>query len=594
MAVDALQLRPRGAVALFDAAVRVCATSSGVWALTLPTGAAVVAAVFGLAEAVRRGQDVRGPAALLTLAWLLRAVAQGAACHHLEQQLLATQAPSLGASVRAALRRAPGLLTASVVMLALDLALWVFTLGLGFLFLGAHAAGYATVMRGQGSALRVYATASRLLGPARHAAPWVRVCGLSQGLLAVNLQLAVMLALYLLRALLGFEVSFLQRLTAPDDAVWVAVVAATAFALFEPLRAATAALLLVDGRVRQEGLDLLALVEQLPRRARPGAAAAAGALLVALFATPALAGPTLLGRLEALEAFCGIEGVSHAALRPLGERDQAALSRFVSRLERTAHDDEDCERAEAALTAGLAVMAATPARTPGEADPAALARATLAQAEFQVAPPRPEAEAAPPPEDGWWDELWRRLRAWLRSLEQKELPTELPAAPNPLAAADVVVALALAAVAAVLGVLLARAWSARRPAPVPTESAEVGQQTPLAGDVAGALTRPPQGWAELADALAARGEFREAIRHLYLALLARLHRDGVITYDPAQSNWQYLRAFRGSGTDKLAFRELTRRFDFAWYGRQEADPSAWARFRHTAQALLARPEAADA
>ena len=51
MAVDALELRPRNAVALFDAAVRLCATTTGVWALTLPTGALLVATLFTLVEA---------------------------------------------------------------------------------------------------------------------------------------------------------------------------------------------------------------------------------------------------------------------------------------------------------------------------------------------------------------------------------------------------------------------------------------------------------------------------------------------------------------------------------------------------------------
>ena len=44
--------------------------------------------------------------------------------------------------------------------------------------------------------------------------------------------------------------------------------AAITFTLFEPIKAAAATLLLVDGRVRQEGLDLLAAVQQLPARGR--------------------------------------------------------------------------------------------------------------------------------------------------------------------------------------------------------------------------------------------------------------------------------------------------------------------------------------
>ncbi len=55
------------------------------------------------------------------------------------------------------------------------------------------------------------------------------------------------------------------------------------------MRAACAALLLIDGRVRQEGLDLLTQLEQLPLRRKPRAplSAALGAALVLL--VPALA-----------------------------------------------------------------------------------------------------------------------------------------------------------------------------------------------------------------------------------------------------------------------------------------------------------------
>ena len=62
-----------------------------------------------------------------------------------------------------------------------------------------------------------------------------------------------------------------------------------------------------------------------------------------------------------------------------------------------------------------------------------------------------------------------------------------------------------------------------------------------------ALARAPESWAGLADVLAREGKFREAIRHLYLATLSRLHRDGAIDYDPAKSNWDYFRGFKGKG-----------------------------------------------
>jgi hypothetical protein len=125
-------------------------------------------------------------------------------------------------------------------------------------------------------------------------------------------------------------------------------------------------------------------------------------------------------------------------------------------------------------------------------------------------------------------------------------------------------------------------------------------QSPLSVDPKSALSKPAESWAGLADELAARGEFREAIRHLYLALLARLHRDGAIDYEPTLSNWEYLRTFKGHREHQSAFRELTRRFDFAWYGNQDLEGQvsgkAWQHFRTLAKPLLqpASPEVRSA
>jgi hypothetical protein len=101
----------------------------------------------------------------------------------------------------------------------------------------------------------------------------------------------------------------------------------------------------------------------------------------------------------------------------------------------------------------------------------------------------------------------------------------------------------------------------------------------LSNDPMSALSRPAGTWASLADELAARGEFREAIRHLYLALLARLHVEGRISYDTTRSNWEYLRELKGTAALLAAFRELTRRFDFAWYGHLLVDSAAYDTFR---------------
>lgn len=614
MAVTALELRPRNAVALFDAAVRLCATSAGVWALTLPAGAALVAGLFHLAEAVQRHRPLVAPAALFTLAWVFRAVSQGAACHYLDEQLLSKDEPSVRRSLRAGLYRLPSLVIAAATCAVLDAVLLVLTAGLGLLFVGAHQAAYAATMRGQGHPLALYATCSKLLGAARHSAPWVRLCGASQLLLAVNLHLGAALGLTLASKLIGLDVTFLDRFASLDNGVWLVTVAATTFALFEPVRAATATLLLVDGRVRQEGLDLVAAVEQLPLRRKPrmpGLVAALALLLpVAVVAWPAPAradGHTAArDRLARLVDECELEGrVTPAALDDvdaLDAKDTSALNRLVAHVERLAFDEEDCDAAEEALVAGLGQVHALRAqegvvsaqRSRDEA------KAILGRPEFQDVPEAAPEEAKPDEAHGpsWWDQFMEWLYALLKRLFEREhqAAPDLPSGgglSGPMAGANAVIVGAIVLVLAVLVGLLVRSLG-KKPSEAQDTEAVGLEQSPLTADPMSALSRPPETWAGLADELAARGEFREATRHLYLALLSRLHRDGAIDYDATRSNWDYLVGFKGGGDSKGRFRELTRRFDFAWYGHLEVGPPDYRDFRSIAEPMLAPPTGAPA
>ena len=151
--------------------------------------------------------------------------------------------------------------------------------------------------------------------------------------------------------------------------------------------------------------------------------------------------------------------------------------------------------------------------------------------------------------------------------------------------ANVVVVLAVVSVVGLLLWLLIRGRERKSAVDADADVSSL-VENPLAGDPMSALSRPPESWAGLADSLAAEGKYREAIRHLYLALLARLHRDGAIDYDPAKSNWDYCSGFKGRPAILGPFRELTRRFDFAWYGNLEVSPSAWSIFRHVCEPYL--------
>lgn len=606
MAVDALQLKPRHTLALFDSALRAAAGSSGLWVILMPSAALIAWAFLQTAEAVQRGRPLGLPVALLTLAFVVRCLSQGAASHFLEQQILSRDEPTVRGSLLAALRRLPGLVIAGTLQLVIDVCLVFFTFGIGFFFVGAHQAIFPAALRGEGSALSLYGTASRLLGGARHTAPFVRACNGLQLLLVLNLHVGVGFLVYLGQNLLALDLNFINRFASLDNGVWVAMLFVIAFVLFEPIRAATGVLLLIDGRVRQEGLDLIALVEQLPRRKKPKAPLAVVTALV-LFALPASAQTSqepsaLRQRVERLVDECEmeprVERDQVSRLDRVGERDHSALSRFISRVERRAYDEQDCDAAEKDLREGLLELEATQA--PEAALDAKAARddasQILARPEFQHVERKPEAPTEDETKsDGPWQAFWDQVGKWLKRLfewllEREEKPDVKPNfGGGEMLGANAVIVLI---VVLLLGLLVFLGFQLL---PKKTEAQDAGEalatsETPLSSDPMSALSKRPETWAGLADELAAKGRYREAIRHLYLALLSTLHRAGVIDYDPTKSNWDYLFAFKGAGAQKAAFRELTRRFDFAWYGNLEVSDGAYATFRRIVQPLLTQPE----
>lgn len=615
MAVDALELRPRTAVALFDAALRLCARSTGVWSITLPAGAAMVAATFSLAEAIEHHRAVLWPSLALTAAWLFRGICQGAAAHYLERQLLEPTEPSTWGSFVAALKHAPALIWASGYCFAINSAIYALSGGLGFLFIPSHLVAYAVAMKGRGSLWALYDTCSKMLGGARSNATWLRLFGLVQVLIILNLHLAVAVLLMAARQLLALDVTFVDRFASLDNGVWVAAVAATGYSLFEPVRAASATLLLVDGRVRQEGLDLLAQLEQLPRRRtnKSGAAAVFIAALGLTVLAPGLAraqddwsgtyvpgaaaedsqSTAMSERLRAAFDECGLgQRVSEEQLQAADRQSAqapAAMTRFVVRIERFAFDDEACDQVEAEGLAGLEALLradAAFADTSARDDAAAI----LARPEFGT---DPEAEKPPDSEKNWfqkwWDEVWESFVRWLRSHDrQRESSVSVPTGGSSLGLSSLVVVLAVVLVIGLLAYLLLRNTNSPRPAEETGDQMRL-TETPLGADPMNALTRAPESWAGLADQLAQEGRFREAIRHLYLALLSKLHREGAIDYDPAKSNWDYFRGFKGSLDLLQPFRELTRRFDFAWYGNLEVSGDAYQTFRTITRPLLQGP-----
>ena len=82
-------------------------------------------------------------------------------------------------------------------------------------------------------------------------------------------------------------------------------------------------------------------------------------------------------------------------------------------------------------------------------------------------------------------------------------------------------------------------------------------------------------WLEQADRLAAEGEFRKAVRCLYLACLVRIDEAGVARFIRAETNWEHLHRIEAStkSPESFQFRTITQKFDLIWYGfRTQGQP----------------------
>ncbi len=593
MALAATELKPRRPVALFDAALNLLCAKPALYAFTAPGGALLIYALFAIQSAMRFGDELFGPSALVTAAWLLRSIGVAAACHFAHDVVMLQAPASMRRSWVAALRVSPQLVTGSVYCFFLNLFLTVFTGGFGLFFFGSHLIASAVLVRGLGKPLTLYQTCSSLLGTARRSSGWLRVFGLTSLLVFINLHLAVAVALALLTKIFGFDLSFLSRYCSIDNATWTLSLAAITFVLFDPLRAAVATLLLIDGRVREDGFDLIAVVDQLPKRKRKTSSAIAAALLC--FAVNAWAEPTSVTRIDETAASCGVtlSEAQRQTLTDTAKTSPASLNRLADALAVLADEDDDCEEMSTQLKGALEWMASS-----NKAGPSADALRAKEQAKSILEQPefRPEKEAKNTTEiedkekdDGWWSRFLKWLIDYLRAHQPEPAKRVLSSSDSTTSpGAMVVLMVAAGVVLAIAALVLWRVLKNDRAKALAFE-VQVAEGEPIDA-AAGALSRPPDSWAGLADQLALQGQFREAIRHLYLALLSHFHRQGSIDYDPTLSNWEYFSNFKGSSDFKLRFRELTNRFDFAWYGAQAVSSEAWTSFRTLAKPVLAVPQ----
>ncbi len=88
-----------------------------------------------------------------------------------------------------------------------------------------------------------------------------------------------------------------------------------------------------------------------------------------------------------------------------------------------------------------------------------------------------------------------------------------------------------------------------------------------------ALDQPADDWLDEGSRLLAAGDHRAAVRAWYLGLLAATWERGLIHHRTGWTNWDYLRALPRTWAGVGDFRDLTGRFDLAWYGGR-SDPAS--------------------
>jgi hypothetical protein len=130
----------------------------------------------------------------------------------------------------------------------------------------------------------------------------------------------------------------------------------------------------------------------------------------------------------------------------------------------------------------------------------------------------------------------------------------------------------------------------RRAEPKVEKSKETGATLPTPESL---LAEPDEHTAmalwQQADELAGQGQFLEAVRRLYLAVLAMLHRSHLIRYEKTRTNGEYLRQVRltpeAPANVHACFNQLTRTFDRKWYGDRGCDAAEYGDCRAMAEQL---------
>jgi hypothetical protein len=170
----------------------------------------------------------------------------------------------------------------------------------------------------------------------------------------------------------------------------------------------------------------------------------------------------------------------------------------------------------------------------------------------------------------WWRTAWQKLMRWLEGLFPSAAPQKLPSI-DPLW----IKLFFYCTVFALLSLLAYLVWRA--------VGGRIGKQGTkrgvfAEGEDAALLLLPPDELRERAHRFADAGDYREALRHLYISLMLTLDARGVWRYDARRTNWEHIRALRNDPAQTNIVAPLsgvTRVFDRVRYGNADFQREEW-------------------
>jgi hypothetical protein len=92
-----------------------------------------------------------------------------------------------------------------------------------------------------------------------------------------------------------------------------------------------------------------------------------------------------------------------------------------------------------------------------------------------------------------------------------------------------------------------------------------------------------------AGELARGGDYRTAVRYLYLSALLRLDERDILRYDRALTNREYLERVRDNPALRGRLAPIVDTFDRVWYGHVQLDAASFATYRQQVEALRDEP-----